>query len=219
MKLYHSYNSNVQGTYIIYIPDNQISVMQAERCLASCQAVGQTAELYAGFDGSSEEITPPANLVGQSWLSWFRVTDHQISKTEIACCLSHISLWIRCIELDQPIVILEHDAVMLQRYERHEIYNAIGYLGCVEQQQGKYKLECPTAPSSSINHNWHFINRAHAYSIDPAVARKMLSNVIDRGIFESLDVMLKSDDYAIYQTGLYAHEKPDGFTTIYDRKK
>jgi len=219
MKLYHSYNSNILKAYIIYIPGNPISVMQSERCLTSCQAAGQDAELYQGFDGSGEEIVPPPQLIGQSWLSWFRVTDHMISKTEIACCLSHISLWIKCIEIDQPIMILEHDAVVLQRREKHEIYNAIAYLGCDEQHTGKYKLENLVAPGSSINKNWHFIHRAHAYGIDPAVARKMLTNVIDRGIFESLDVMLKKDDYAIYQTGLYAYEKPDGLTTIHNRKK
>lgn len=219
MKLYHSYDSTSAGAYIIYIPGNVVSVDQAYRCLQSCVAVGQPAELWEGFDGSGAEISVPRHLKAQSWIDWFRVTDHQISRTEIACCLSHISLWIRCIELDRPIVVLEHDAVMAQAYPRHEVYNAIGYLGCVEQHRGEYELKFPESPRSSINRNWHFINRAHAYSIDPAVSRKMLSNVIDRGIFESLDVMLKSDDYAIYQTGIYAYEMPDGKTTIFDRKK
>jgi len=219
MKLYHSYDSSTAGAYIIYIPANSVSVDQAYRCLQSCVAVDQPAELWEGFDGSGTEISVPRHLKGQSWTNWFRVTDHQISRTEIACCLSHISLWIHCIELDRPIIVLEHDAVMTQPYPRHEVYNAIGYMGCVEQQRGEYELKFPEAPQSSINHNWRFINRAHAYSIDPAVARKMLSNVLDRGIFESLDVMLKSDDYAIYQTGIYAYEMPDGKTTIFDRKK
>ena len=219
MKLNNSYNQTVQGTYIIHIPDNPVSVMQAERCLDSCRAIGQSAQLHVGFSVNGSEITVPQHLQGQSWIDWFRVTDHYLSSTEVACCLSHISLWIKCIELDQPIVILEHDAVMVKPYTTHSVYNAIEYLGCAEQHAGKYQVKMLEAPRSSINTNWHFIHRAHAYSIDPAVARKMLANVIHRGIFESLDVMIRSDDYAIYQTDLYAYEKPDGLTTIFDRKK
>jgi len=33
---------------------------------------------------------------------------------KIGCSLSHYLLWQRCVELDQPILILEHDAVFLR---------------------------------------------------------------------------------------------------------
>jgi len=219
MKLYHSYNLDIANTYIIYVPASDVSVSMATRCLQSCMKIKQKAELWEGFDGRGNDIVPPEHLIGQSWLEWFRVTDHRLSRTEVACALSHISLWIKCIELDQPIVILEHDAIMVKPYTHHDIYNAISYLGCIEQYTGQYNTNYPEAQKSSINKNWHFIHRAHAYSIDPAVARKMVINVLDRGIFESLDIMIKSDDYALYQMGFYAYEKNEGQTTIFSRKK
>ena len=138
MRLYNSYNSKIANTYIIYVPASDVSVNLATRALQSCIKLKQPAELWPGFDGSGTEIQPPQHLVDQSWINWFRVTDHKLSLTEVACALSHISLWIQCMNLDQPIVILEHDAVMVVPYLKHEIYNAVSYLGCNEQYTGKF---------------------------------------------------------------------------------
>jgi hypothetical protein len=120
-------------------------------------------------------------------------------------------------EQDQPLVILEHDAVMRKPYLEHEIYNGIVYLGSQDNMRGQ-PIQGIMPGFSAINENWNFINRAHAYSIDPAAARKLFVNVLDRGIFESADVMIKADDVAIIQTGVYAYDKP-GETIIKIRKK
>jgi len=60
--------------------------------------------------------------------------------------------------------------------------------------------------------------RAHAYAIDPQVAKNMLAHVIKYGIHESLDLMLRADIFPVVQMGLYASDVP-GETTITDRKK
>jgi GR25 family glycosyltransferase involved in LPS biosynthesis len=36
----------------------------------------------------------------------YKTSDHQVKK---ACALSHYCLWYKCLELDEPILILEHD--------------------------------------------------------------------------------------------------------------
>ena len=35
-------------------------------------------------------------------------------KAVIACTMSHMALWQRCVELDEPILILEHDAIFIK---------------------------------------------------------------------------------------------------------
>lgn len=214
--LYRSYNMEVERAYIIHLPNNATSQSLATRCLESCKKVGMPAKLYEGFDATGKEMTVPDYLRQQSWYKWLKVTDHHLSTTEVACALSHIALWVKCMELDRPIVVLEHDAIMLQPYLHHQAYNAVAYLGCSEQLKTSGGSLIP--PFSSINKNWFFINRAHAYAIDPAVAKKLFTMVLDRGIFESLDIMIRADDVAIVQPGMFAYDAP-GLTTIVNRKK
>lgn len=202
----------VLGAYIIYVPKIPISVKLAKRCFSSCENVGQKSFLYEGFDGTTKNIIVPENLKNQSWIKWMKVTDHFQSLSEIACSLSHISLWIKCMEEDRPIIILEHDAIMLKPYVKHSFYNTISYLGCREQYKNDVSINQQIY--SSINKNWNFIHRAHAYCIDPPAAKRLFLNVLDRGIYESADVMIKCDDVAIIQQDLYAYDSPENVTTI-----
>jgi hypothetical protein len=211
--LNRSHDTEVSCAYIIYLPNNKKSVELAERCLETCESVGQNAQLFEGFDGSDGTVKTPKHLENQSWVKWLKVMDHFQSPTEIACSLSHIALWAKCMEEDKPLIILEHDAIVVNAYKHHPFYNILAYLGCQEQLQNQQKL--PITPiHSSINNNWHFIHRAHAYCVDPQVAKRLFLNVLDRGIFESADVMIKCDDVGIVQPGFYAYDKPDNHTTI-----
>lgn len=216
--LFNTYNLQVENAYIIHVPTNEVSAELANRCLQSCNKINYRATLYDGFDGTGSELIVPSHLMDQSWHKWLKVTDHYQSLAEIACSLSHISLWVKCMELDQPIVILEHDAIMVKPYTTHEIYNGIVYLGSVDNLRTPEISKSLTPRYSAINKNWNFINRAHAYSIDPAAARKLFTCVLSRGIYESADVMIRVDDVAIVQTGFYAYELP-GETIIKVRKK
>lgn len=214
--LYKTYNTNVSQAYIIYLPKVSKSLQLATRGLNSCTKVGQPAQLFEGFDGTTGIIHQPKHLENQSWVKWLKITDEFQSPSEIACSLSHIALWVKCMEQDQPLIILEHDAIMVNPYLVHPFFNAISYLGCKEQYG---HTEFPATPvHSAINHNWHFINRAHAYCIDPQVAKRLFLNVLDRGIFESADVMIKCDDVAIVQPGFYAYDDDEGFSSQPNRK-
>ena len=208
-----SYNMNVSRAYIIMLPGNEISERLASRCLASCIKVGQPAEYYQAFDGTTGEIKSP---LSDSWLRWIKVTDKYLSKTEIACALSHISLWAKCVEQDQPLIILEHDAMMVKSFPAHQVFNSIAYLGSREQKAGWAVM--PTPPHASNGPDYHFMCRAHAYCIDPAVAKNMLAHVIKYGIHESLDMIIRADIFPIHQPGFYAYDER-GETTITDRKK
>lgn len=215
--LFKKHSTDVLGAFVIYLPNSSLSVQMAERCIESCNSVGQRAELFEGFDGTRGSIKVPEHLSNSDWVKWLKVTDHFQSASEVAVSLSHIALWVKCMTEDRPLIILEHDAIMVQAYNTHPFYNAIAYLGCKEQLG--YNNLPPTPMHSSINRNWHFINRAHAYCVDPGTARRLFTNVLDRGIFESADVMIKCDDVAIVQPGFYAYDKDDGYTTQPKRKQ
>ena len=88
------------------------------------------------------------------------------------------------------------------------------YLGCIEQVEKGWGVY-PTPPHATNGNNYHFICRAHAYSIDPTVAKNLVSHVIKYGIHESLDIMLRADIFPIVQMGVYAYDKILGHLLFY----
>lgn len=215
--LHRQYHTEVDHAYIIRISSNAESVRLSERCAQSCEQVGMPFQFFEGIDGTGGRLVVPASLQDCKALSWLKVTDHELSVTEIACALSHFALWVKCVELDRPIVILEHDAVMVQAFRDYQAYNQIIYLGGAEQTQKGWPV-LPIPPHATLNSNYHFICRAHAYAIDPAVAKNLVSHLVRYGVHEALDIMLRADLFPIIQQGLFAYDI-GGETTIVNRKK
>ena len=77
----------------------------------------------------------------------------------------------------------------------------------------------PTPPHATEGPSYHFLCRAHAYAIDPAVAKNMLAHVIKYGICSSLDMMLRADIFPIHQMGIFAYDVKGEETTILGRPK
>ncbi len=210
-----SYDVKIRKVYIIRIKGNKTSETLAKRCSDSCLNVNMAYEYWDAYDGQGEGVVHPKNM--HPFMKMVKLTDHFLTKAEIACALSHISLWVKCVEDDQPLVVLEHDAVMVNHYKEHTMFNSIDYLGCTEQVNKKWGVH-PTPPHGTDGHNYHFLCRAHAYSIDPAVAKNMLAYVLQYGICTSLDRMLRADIFPIHQMGVYAYDGKSE-TTIKNRAK
>lgn len=219
LKLDYSYNLSVESAYVITLKNHPISEKMSLRCQQSLNALDMPYKVWDAFDGTSGEIKIPDHAKDKTWLSWLKWVDKELSLTEVSVALSHISLWAHCIEIDRPIIILEHDAIMVQKITDHPVTGCLHYLGSIEQaKQGWPVLVTP--PHATNGHNYHFICRAHAYGIDPWSAKNALSHVLKYGICESLDIMLRSDIIPAVQMGLYAYDDPDlANTTIVGRKK
>jgi GR25 family glycosyltransferase involved in LPS biosynthesis len=96
-------------SYVIYLPQFETSTVWANHALATGLAHSWDIELFAGVDGRTVE--------GNLWDS----VDIAINQTNAkcrdmmqrpgvrGCFLSHYTLWNRCIELNEPIGIFEHD--------------------------------------------------------------------------------------------------------------
>jgi GR25 family glycosyltransferase involved in LPS biosynthesis len=214
-----SYDRQIESAYIITLKGNSISEDMANRCKTSCEDVGMNYKIWDAYDGTSGEIRTPQQCIDKHYMSWFKQTDHELSVTEVACALSHISLWCHCIDIDKPIVILEHDVIMLKKIEYHTLYNSIIYLGNVEQYKKNWPI-LTTPTHATAGHNYHFICRAHAYCIDPQVAKNLVAHVLKLGICESLDMMIRADIFNIVEFGVHAYDESDiQNTTIIGRKK
>lgn len=216
MRLFNKYDMTVDKAYIIRIDGHASSEVKAKRCADSCDAVGQNWQYWDAYNGISDPIIPPKHH-GQ-FTNLLKVTDHYLTRGEVACALSHISLWIKCVEQDKPLIVLEHDSVMVRPYTQHAVFNSICYLGNNEQVNQGWMI-MPTPPHASEGPNYHFICRAHAYAIDPAISKNLLAHVLKYGICAPLDILIRADIFPIHQMGVFAYDVKDQDTTILGRPK
>lgn len=233
MNYYNKHEMSIEGTYIISIQGNKVSEQLTQQCLASCEKVGQpNVQVFPAFDATGSKvkvqqhdlglpvgelgsIKVPEFLQGQAFLNFLRLKRCDLLMTQIACFLSHYSLWCMCLDKDMPIVILEHDAVMVKPFLRHNYLNNIVYLGGSEQKRGSLRDTDTIPPHASDQQGLdRFICRAHAYSIDPIMAKNLVSYAIHHGIITTADAMMRYDMFGIVQNGVYAYDNPHDQSTI-----
>jgi hypothetical protein len=201
--------------YIITLKNNLVSERLSKRCQDSCNKAGQPFHIWEAFDGTSGVITYPNHAEDQDHYRFLKQMNDHLTVTEVATIMSHYSLWAHCIKIDKPIVILEHDSIMVNKYVWHDGWNQINYLGNYSQLQTGW----PTfPPHSAATRNYKFICRAHAYAVDPASARQLVSHVIKFGMSAPADMLIRADIFTLVQTGFYAFDAPDE-TTITGRNK
>jgi GR25 family glycosyltransferase involved in LPS biosynthesis len=237
---YLSINSNhdltIESAYILSIEGNATSKTQTEHCVASCENVGMPYKIFYGYDGTDKRtIKTPKHLMDKDYMKWIRVLDTGLSITETCCALGHLALWYHCITIDRPIVILEHDAVMLRPLTQMSGYNRIEYLGHKYELSTLYKMfDCKTetteelsekmrqnmlpltlmphnrrAVTSVINYNYLYPMGLHAYAIDPIMARRLIAHVMTEGLVNPIDTVPRIDKFATFQTGVYAVQRDD----------
>jgi hypothetical protein len=204
--LFCSYDLGIENTYIITVKNHKTSEELSKRCQLSCLNVSMPYQVWDAFDGTGDSIIVPEHSKNETIVNSIKITDHYMTRGEVACALSHISLWVRCAVIDKPIVILEHDAVMVKKFDTFDAFNSIIYLGGVEWAKQNWPV-CPgIPPHASEGPNYHFICRAHAYAIDPAMARNLLSHVLKMGICAPLDIIMRTDLFNVTHYGLFAYD-------------
>jgi hypothetical protein len=210
---YSMYLDDVEA-HIITLPNNPKSVEFSLRCQESCRKIGQPFKVWEGFDGTSGQLIYPKHLENQDHFRFLKLMNDRLTITEIATIFSHYSLWAECVKIDKPIVILEHDSIMVKPYNSHDCWNQIVYLGNFQQYKEGRWASFPTHASATKNHR--FICRAHAYVVDPPSARSLVSHLIKFGLSAPADMLIRADLFPIIQTDFHAFDLP-GETTITGR--
>lgn len=210
--LNYSYNTQVERAYIIRLRGNTYSESSSAVTAESCERVGMPHVFWPAVDftGGIPKL--------EGILSLLKLTNTFMTKEEVGCFLSHFTLWMRCIEVDQPIVVLEHDAIMLRPYQEHLYFNAVAHLGTSYQiKQGRASFPFPV--HGQVNENFRFLYCAHAYAIDPFAARNAVARVISKGIYAPADIFFRVEDFCLVQTGMYAVDRDTGGRTTLPREE
>lgn len=214
------YDSKIFKYYIIRLSKNENSLNLSKRCFDSCKKLSIPVEYWEGIDGQDERnIIVPSHLKDNDFLKIIKYNyDDLLSISAISCFLSHFLLWYHCIEINQPIVILEEDVIVVKKLENHLYNKTIVYLGNKEQKEKS--INEPLVYFGLPPKRKLFMRRAHAYSVDPIICRQLISDVINYGIDRPVDLFLEYEKYSIIQDDLYAYDdRPEKYNTMisYDK--
>ena len=182
---------------MIYDPDDELSNKLAHDSLDSCRQFGIESELIKGVFGSDIDLKLAEFKLGIS------KECPDISQGNKGCFLSHYLLWKKCIELDEPILVFEHDMIV-----KHAItddllnsfteYLNLDYCSSFRKEPEKY-LECmkkdqplevkrlfeknqiPSTLTWRSAKTYHVVG-THGYIIKPAGAIKLINAAHKNGI-------------------------------------
>lgn len=153
--------------YVITITTLPKSVEIANRCIESGKKFGIDIEIFPA-------ITPKDNvheLASQYGINT-RGFEERWSRRDnaISCFLSHYSLWKKCLELNESIFILEHDAVIVNKIDMNIPFKGVLSLG--KPSYGKFNTPKPgIGPLVSKD----YLPGAHAYMIKPKAAEDLIN--------------------------------------------
>lgn len=213
MNLTHSTKLEDIDAYIITLKDHELSESLSKRCQETCKQVQMPYHVWYAVNGLGNDYIIPDHLVGKDFLSWIKLSNDKLSKSEIALFLTHVSLWEHCMTIGRPIVILEHDAKMIKKYVKHPTVNLIYYLGERSFLKSETNLKDLVPPWQFMSDTYNCIAYTHAYAIDPYMAKNLFCDAIKYGITHAVDNFIRIDNYTIIQQENFAYQEP-GPTTI-----
>lgn len=146
-------------TFVIALKDHRISEQQLQDCLTSAEQNKWQIEIFWGIYGNT--------LTDDDWHN-IGVIPHIGKAGARGCFYSHYLLWTKCIELDEPVVILEHDAIINRPWESIEIEHSIiklhkHYRKDPENQKWNHPVVGQWSPST------------HAYCITPQLCKTLIN--------------------------------------------
>lgn len=110
--------------FIITLEGNSYSNKVANRCIESAKKYNINVEKFPAVDRDTAEDCMKSFGLKWTWadnntritycpITKLRQHPYGNLKSKIGCSMSHFLLWKKCIKLNEPILILEHDAVFV----------------------------------------------------------------------------------------------------------
>jgi GR25 family glycosyltransferase involved in LPS biosynthesis len=110
---------------VVYLPTVPHTVKASQNAISSAKKYGLDVELFKGYTPSEadkfilqEKLKP--YLPGPKLFSikWRRGGVR-------GCMVSHLNVWKRCVELDEPLVVLEHDSEVVSTTYQHSFKDVL----------------------------------------------------------------------------------------------
>ena len=172
-------------TFIITIKNNKDSVRSTKQTIQSAKDVGYTEpiEIFdAILPNQWKTILPYENTF------WHYARPDNVG----ACFASHYLLWIKCIELGEPILILEHDAIFKENLPDIDFNMCVNF-GRPSYIRPDHMIYVEPKDGLQPLHQLNFLGH-HAYAIKPEAAELFCKDVETRTLSAN-DVWINKDAY------------------------
>ena len=191
--------------FVITIMENERSVQVADRCVKSGQVFGYKIEKHPAY--SPENCNVNQELDNLNYDRSGFIEKYSRPENCIAGFLSHHSLWMKCLELNEPIVIFEHDAVVTNDIPNLVLFDILN-LG--KPSYGKFNTPTFIGYGSLVSKP--YFPGAHAYRITP----KGAADLINEAQFSAgpTDIYIHSSKFTLGEYYPWVAEARDSFTTI-----
>ena len=163
-------------SFVITMLDNKKSVESTDKCIESGKKFGyNNIEIF-------KATTPKDNLKHEFEKDGLSIDDFKVdtrySKLEPAMCcyLSHKELWKKCLELNETILVLEHDAIFIDKIPNNIYFYGLINLG--KPSYGQYMVpNLQTGVFKLFSKPHGGLPGTHAYMISPTGAKLLLKKL------------------------------------------
>ncbi len=191
--------------FVITIMENKRSVQVADRCVKSGQVFGYKIEKHPAYSPQNCNVNQELDNLNYDRSGF--IEKYSRPENCIAGFLSHHSLWMKCLELNEPIVIFEHDAVVTNDIPNLVLFDILN-LG--KPSYGKFNTPTFIGYGSLVSKP--YFPGAHAYRITP----KGAADLINEAQFSAgpTDIYIHSSKFTLGEFYPWVAEARDSFTTI-----
>ena len=160
--------------YVITIDTNSKSINVANRCINSGNKFGLDIKMFNAF---TPRHNPLKILESRNFniKNFTRPSYHSYEEEAAGCFLSHLTLWEKCIEINKTIIILEHDAIIINEIP-FNILDGTGFDKVINLgKPATGEFDTPEFTGASLMVSSTRFKGTHAYAIKPAGALKLIN--------------------------------------------
>ena len=174
--------------FVISLPD---AAERRERAAIQLADAGITFEFFDAMRG--EQAMAEGHFERCDDDEWLLNTGREVTPAEIGCFASHRSMWQRCVELGEPIMIMEDDFQLLPGFAEaiRQVDRHIEEFGFIRlQDETRARKEKVT--NSGAHEFWRYTKAPHSCmcnAIAPSVAQRFVD--LTRVACEPVDVFVK----------------------------
>jgi glycosyl transferase family 25 len=174
--------------FVISLPD------AAERRERAARQLGELGLAFEFFDAMrGEQVMADGYFERCDAGEWLLNTGHPMSLGEVGCFASHRSMWQKCVELGEPMMIMEDDFQLLPGFSGavETVAGNISEYGFIRLQSEARAKKRRVATCGNYT-LWRYTKVPHSCmcnSVTPEVAERLVAQT--RAIYEPVDVFIK----------------------------
>ena len=171
--------------FIIYLKEVQSTVDSALECKQTCREHGLDGWLMEGFTPSRADAFIKANNL-KPYLPGPKLYKIKWQKGGVrGCMISHYHAWKKCIELDEKIVVLEHDSRVISETYTEDFQDVL-HLDGYRWEADPYQDQVPFVEDFvHVRKGENQLKGTYGYVIKPHAAKRLVQGAHEDGLTAS----------------------------------